>query len=118
MNIVEHFQAGSAIEGQGRRITAVCMLLLAPQPLQKPQVRTTLMPRPDMVCKEKRSLAVTDAIGCVLDEGMESQIPYHHHLKSHSVMRTTLCCSPYMHCEYSLRHSARKGQVMQSRHHN
>ena len=54
MNILRHFQAGSAIEGQGGRITTVCMLLLAPQPLQKPQVRTTLMPRPDMVCKENR----------------------------------------------------------------
>ena len=52
MNIVRHSQARTAIEGQGRRITAVCMLLLAPQPLQKPQVRTTLMPRPDMVCTE------------------------------------------------------------------
>ena len=54
----------------GNRLTAVCMLL-APQLLQKPQVRTTLIPRPDMVCNENRSLTVTHAAGCVLDEGMK-----------------------------------------------
>ena len=51
--VVGRLQALRAMYGESRRVTEVCMLLSGPQPLQKPQVRTTLMPRPDMVCRAK-----------------------------------------------------------------